>query len=589
MLTPLQRRAAIEARHPVWRAKTLSQALDSAALEFAERPLVITDSKSYTYRDLQNWSRALAAGLIECGVRTGDHVAVVLANFPEFVAVKYAIARAGAVAVPVNFALRSQELSYILEQSDSTMLITMDRLRDRNYLEDLDVLIPGWESSGGGTRWSNLRRVVVHATEGKAHHSATSLGELNVMGTPSSRAELTRREAAADPHFRSDVIYTSGTTGLPKGVMLTHDMILRAAYASAYTRAFEDGRRILFSLPMYHVFGFVECLIASTFVGGAIVPHVFFDARKMLDAARSHRATEMVCVPMMTLKLLEVARQHGFDGSDLLAMFNSGGASPTTIWRDIRELLGAREILTAYGMTETTASTTCTLPEGPDALLLTTNGRLKFAGVAGDPKLGGVLAQYKTIDPVTGLDLPLGLPGELVTRGPIVTTGYYKKDEETRAAFNADGWLHTGDVGVITPDGYLTLTGRLKETYRCGGEMVMPREIEELLNEHPLVSQALVIGLPDVKMGEVGCACILPAGDILPDPRELIDLCVSRLARFKVPRHVVFLTAAEVPLTATGRAQKFKLAELAKERLSIAAGGQADRSQSDEPSRQAPG
>jgi fatty-acyl-CoA synthase len=589
MLTPLQRRAAIEARHPVWRAKTLSQALDSAALEFAERPLVITDSKSYTYRDLQNWSRALAAGLIECGVRTGDHVAVVLANFPEFVAVKYAIARAGAVAVPVNFALRSQELSYILEQSDSTMLITMDRLRDRNYLEDLDVLIPGWESSGGGTRWSNLRRVVVHATEGKAHHSATSLGELSVMGTPSSRAELTRREAAADPHFRSDVIYTSGTTGLPKGVMLTHDMILRAAYASAYTRAFEDGRRILFSLPMYHVFGFVECLISSTFVGGAIVPHVFFDARKMLDAARSHRATEMVCVPMMTLKLLEVARQHGFDGSDLLAMFNSGGASPTTIWRDIRELLGAREILTAYGMTETTASTTCTLPEGPDAFLLTTNGRLKFAGVAGDPKLGGVLAQYKTIDPVTGLDLPLGLPGELVTRGPIVTTGYYKKDEETRAAFNADGWLHTGDVGVITPDGYLTLTGRLKETYRCGGEMVMPREIEELLNEHPLVSQALVIGLPDVKMGEVGCACILPAGDILPDPRELIDLCVSRLARFKVPRHVVFLTAAEVPLTATGRAQKFKLADLAKERLSIAAGGQTDRSQSDEPSRQAPG
>jgi fatty-acyl-CoA synthase len=370
--------------------------------------------------------------------------------------------------------------------------------------------------------------------------------------------------------------------------MLSHDMILRAAYASAYTRAFEDGRRILFSLPMYHVFGFVECLIASTFVGGAIVPHVFFDAQNMLDAARSHRATEMVCVPMMTLKLLEVARQHGFEGSDLLAMFNSGGASPPTIWRDIRELLGAREILTAYGMTETTASTTCTLPEGPDEFLLTTNGRLKFAGVAGDPKLGGVLAQYKTIDPVTGLDRPLGLPGELLARGPILTTGYYKKDEETRAAFNADGWLHTGDVGVITPDGYLTLTGRLKETYRCGGEMVMPREIEELLNEHPLVSQAFVVGLPDMKMGEVGCACILPAGDILPDPQELIELCTSRLARFKVPRHVVFLTAAELPLTATGRAQKFKLADLAQERLSVAAGGPADRSNLGGPRRPTP-
>ena len=569
MLTPQQRRAALEARHPVWRPRTLAQALDAAATEFSDRPLVITDSRTYTYRDIQHWSRDLAAGLIECGVQAGDHIAVLLANFPEYVAIKYAIARAGAVAVPVNYALRRQELSYILEQSDATVLITMDRLRDRDYLEDLDALMPGWERAGGGAQWPRLRQVVVHATEGNPRRAATALSMLTAMATPASRAELARREATADPYFRSDVIYTSGTTGLPKGVMLSHDMILRAAYASAYTRAFEDGRRILFSLPMYHVFGYVECLIAATFVGGAIVPHVVFDAPKMLDAARSHRATEMVCVPMMTLRLLEAARQHGFDGSALLAMFNSGGASPPTIWRDIREVLGAREILTAYGMTETTASTTCTLPEGADEFLLSTNGRLKYAGVAGDSAQGGILAQYKTIDPVAGNDLPLGVAGELVVRGSIVTTGYYKKEEETRAAFTANGWLRTGDVGVITADGYLTLTGRLKETYRCGGEMVMPREIEELLNEHPLVGQALVVGLPDVKMGEVGCACIVSAGDTRPDPQELLDLCTSRLARFKVPRHVVFLTADEVPLTATGRAQKFKLAELAKERLSI--------------------
>jgi fatty-acyl-CoA synthase len=569
MLTPEQRRAALEARHPVWISRTIAQALDAAATEFPDRPLLITDSRTYTYRDIQQWSRALAAGLIESGVQVGDHVAVVLANLPEYVAVKYAIARAGAVAVPVNYALRRRELSYILEQSDSTVLITMDRLRDRNYLEDLDALMPDWERAGGSTQWPQLRRVFVHTIEGKPRSAATTLSALSAMGTPTSRMELTRREARADPFFRSDIIYTSGTTGLPKGVMLSHDMILRAAYASAYTRAFEDGRRILFSLPMYHVFGYVECLIATTFVGGAILPHVVFDARKMLDAARSHRASEMVCVPMMTLKLLEVARQHGFDESSLLAMFNSGGASPPTIWRDIRELLGAREILTAYGMTETTASTTCTLPEGADEFLLSTNGRLKFAGVAGDPAQGGVLAQYKTVDPVTGDDLPLGVAGELVARGSIVTEGYYKKEEETRAAFTADGWLRTGDVGVVTVDGYLTLTGRLKETYRCGGEMVMPREIEELLTEHPLVSQALVVGLPDVKMGEVGCACIVSAGDTRPNPQDLIDLCISRLARFKVPRHVIFLTADEVPLTATGRAQKFKLVELARERLAI--------------------
>ena len=139
--------------------------------------------------------------------------------------------------------------------------------------------------------------------------------------------------------------------------------------------------------------------------------------------------------------------------------------------------------------------------------------------------------------------------------------------DETRAAFTDDGWLHTGDVGVITEAGYLTLTGRLKETYRCGGEMVMPREIEELLNSHPLVGQALVVGIPDQKMGEIGCVCVVPAGDVRPDPNELIELCKARLARFKVPRHVVFITVDELPLTATGRPQKFRLLELATARL----------------------
>src|ERR1700730_3376612 len=223
MLTPQQRRAALEARHPVWRARTLAQALDAAAAVFSDRPLVITDSRIYTYRDIQEWSRALAAGLIECGVQAGDHIALVLANFPEYVAIKYAIARAGAVAVPVNYALRRQELSYILEQSDSTVLITMDHLRDRNYLEDLDALMPGWEHAGGGAQWPRLRRVFVHPTGGKSRSAATTLSTLTTMGTSTSRAELTRREAQADPHFRSDVIYTSGTTGLPMGVRLNPD------------------------------------------------------------------------------------------------------------------------------------------------------------------------------------------------------------------------------------------------------------------------------------------------------------------------------------------------------------------------------
>jgi fatty-acyl-CoA synthase len=266
---------------------------------------------------------------------------------------------------------------------------------------------------------------------------------------------------------------------------------------------------------------------------------------------------------------LDVVRQRGFESSALLAMFNSGGTSPPTIWREIRELLGARELLTAYGMTETTASTTCTLPEDPDEHLLTSNGRLKAAGVAGDPELHGLLALYKAIDPETGADLPPGTAGELVVRGPIVTKGYYSKPEETAAAFHADGWLRTGDIGTVSPDGFVTLSGRIKESYRCGGEMVMPQEIEELLNEHPLVERAYAVGVPDPKMGEVGCACVIPGGEH-PDKQQLIDLCATRLARFKVPRHLIFITHEDLPITATGRPQRVHLAELARQRLGIA-------------------
>jgi fatty-acyl-CoA synthase len=546
---------------------TISQALDRVVAEFPDRPLIITREREFSYRDVQQWSRELAAGLIAEGVRPGDHVALVLGNFPAYVALKYAISRIGAVAVPINYLLRPQELRYILEQCDSTVLIAMDRLRDRDYLADLDAIVPDWETRGGGTRLPKLRRVFVHGVDDALRRGAPGLDRLLGRVTPEISTELARREATGEPQFRADVIYTSGTTGLPKGVMLTHDMVLRAAYASAYTRAFEDGRRIMFSLPMHHVFGYVECLIAATFVGGAIMPQVVFDAEKMILGAERHRASELVCVPMMTLKLLEVVRARGFDSSSLLAMFNSGGTSPSSIWEDIRSLLGAREVFTAYGMTETTASTTCTLPDGPDSLLLTTNGTFKSAGVAGDPALLGTLAQYKTIDPVTGADLPRGTPGELMARGPIVTAGYYKKPDETAAAFDQNGWLHTGDIGVIDEQDNLILTGRLKETYRCGGETVMPREIEDLLSEHPLVAQAFAIGIPDAKMGEVGCVCIVPASDARPEPAELIRMCEARLARFKVPRHVVFLEAGDIPLTATGKLQRFRLVEFAKQRL----------------------
>jgi len=556
-------------RFPHWTPRTLDQMLDAATLEFPERPYVITDERTWTYREMQAWSMRLAAGLVNAGVQPGDHVAVLMANYPEFVAVKFAIARVGAVAVPVNFLNRRDELAYVLRQSNSALFITMDRFRNLDYLEMLDELAPGWESAGGGATFPRLRRVVVFATgAAPLREGVTALRALEVE-RPLPAIE------APGPAATSDIIYTSGTTGSPKGVQLTHDMLLRTAFGSAYARAFIDGLRTLFSLPMYHVYGYVEGMLSVLFVGGAIVPRLKFDAEDTLRAVGRHRATDLLLIPTMTLALLDELRKTRHDLTSLRSMLSSGGRSPISIWEQIFELFGPKEVTTGYGMTEVTASSTVTRPDDPIERLVHSNGRLRDVGPAGDPALGGLLVTYRTVDPESGLDVARGDVGELLAKGPGVMSGYYDKPEATAEAFTADGWLHTGDLGRLDADGYLTLVGRRKESYRCGGEQVLPGEIEDLLTSHPAVIQAHVVPVPDTRMGEIGVAFVVLRESPAVSPRELIELCAQRLARFKVPRHVLPIRAEEIPVTASGRARKFLLAQIAIDALATTHTGQS--------------
>jgi fatty-acyl-CoA synthase len=362
---------------------------------------------------------------------------------------------------------------------------------------------------------------------------------------------------------------------MAKGVMLQHDAVLRTAYASAFTRAFADGRRVLFALPIYHVFGYVEATVAVLFVGGAICPHAIFDADRLLRDIGRHQINELICVPAMTTVVLAAAQSAEYDLSSLITMFSSGAAHHPDVWAQILDVLGVDELFTAYGQTETTASTLCTAPGDPIERLMTTNGGPKPAGVAGDPALGGLLAAYRVVNPGTGRDVPPGEVGELIVRGPLVTKGYYKKPDETAAVLDSDGWLRTGDLGRFDEHGYLTLTGRTKESYRCGGELVVPREVELVLEAYPGVRAAHVVGIPHPRMGEVGCAWIVPNGPDKPDPEALIAYCGTRLARFKVPAVVFFTETEDLPVTVTGRVQKFRLTERALATLGPIAGPMA--------------
>lgn len=373
------------------------------------------------------------------------------------------------------------------------------------------------------------------------------------------------------PASLCDIIYTSGTTGAPKGVMLTHDMMLRTAFGSAWGRAFEDARRILFSLPMYHVYGYVEGLLACMFVGGAIVPQTKFDTTLTLEGIERHHATDILLIPTMTLALVDALQKTHYPLPSLRSVISSGGRAPATIWQQIQQYLHPQEITTGYGMTEVTASSTVTRPDDGIERWLHSNGRLRDVGPAGDPALGHRLVVYRVIDPDTGQEVARGEVGELQAKGPCVTAGYYNKPEATAEAFTSDGWLHTGDLGRLDADDYLSLVGRLKESYRCGGEQVMPTEAEDILVTHPSILQAHVVPVPDARMGEVGVAFVVLREGHTVEPLALQNWCAQQLAKFKVPKHVIPIAAHAIPVTPSGRARKFLLVQIALQTLGLQA------------------
>jgi fatty-acyl-CoA synthase len=430
--------------------------------------------------------------------------------------------------------------------------------------------VPGWDQPGGQRALPDLRVIVTVPDPGSAPRrpAAVSLSGLERGADAALDAELARLAAAGRPDDMSTIFYTSGTTGVPKGVMYTHDMELRSAYGSAYARGFEDGRRIMFALPLNHCFAYIEGLVAAMFVAGTVVVQAAFDPVATLAAIERYQVGEALFVPTMSLAVVAAAAGSGYDVSGLHSVMSAASAGPASLWGELGKL-GVEQLVTAYGMTETAAASTFTRPGGPVDDLEHTVGYPKLGGIAGDPALGGQVVEYKTVDPLTGADLPPGAEGELAARGPIVTAGYFQQPEATAAATLPGGWLRSGDLGYVRADGALVLTGRAKDLYKCGGELVMPAEVEEFLNRRPDVVQAFVVGVPDASLGEVGCAWIVAREGAAPDAAEIIAECRAELARFKVPAHVLTVSAGELPLTASGKVQKFRLAQRAIAHLGL--------------------
>ncbi|MBO9377102.1 AMP-binding protein [Sphingomonas histidinilytica] len=552
------RRQAMADRHPIWREMTLDAYLRQIQGDYGTRPLVITDTQTLSYAAVAAESEQIAAGIAAMGIARGDRVGLLMANYPITVPLLFAIWRTGAVAVAINTLYGPKELEYVLRESGCSLLITMAGFGSRRFDRELDERLPGWRD-GRCEALPELKAGLVYDDT-----ASSDFADLLPQGlAPANMAE---------PHDPAVIMFTSGTTGAPKGVMQTHDNLLRAAYAGAYHQAFEDGRRAVFSLPLYHGFGLVVGLLSGMVVGGSIVPLLRFAPAALLAATERHRATYLMGVPTMTIAMMEEAKSRSYDLSSLSAVHSAAAPTPSWVWREIQETFGCEEIFTSYGQTEVTATIVCTQPGDPIEVVAETQGRIVQAGVAGIPEQDGRICEFKTIDPETGADLPDGSPGELCTRGPMNSLGYFRRPEETSRLFLPGGWIRTGDLGQFRPDGNLFLTGRSKELYKSRGELVSPKELEQLVTTHPAVAQAFFIGMPDDRWGETGCAWIVRTeGDAIGE-EALRNWLASRVAPYKMPRDIWFITEAELPKTGTGKVQKNILKEMALAMIAAPAG-----------------
>jgi len=569
------RREALQKRFSPWKRRTIGDWFDERVAEFSERELIFTLKKSYSYKETQGIANNLAKGLLKLGIKRREHVAYIMANYPEILFLRFALAKIGAVAVGINFRSGLEELRYFLRQADVAYLVTMDRFARVNYIDMLGELCPEVREAKAGEPIKSeafplLRHVITFSLGGESYPGTIDFYSLVKDGEEIPDEKLAQVQAASRyPDEVCEILYTSATTGYPKAALLWHDGFLRTGYGHAYSRPFQNGRRIFIPLPLNHVFAYAEAMVAGIDVGGTLILQPSFAPLEAYQIIEKSNAYDFMCVPTMMIAFLNHPDREKYNLSSLKGVVMAAAPAPVPLWARVVKELELIELTTGYGQTETHGGTCLTDFDAAMDTLAHRVGHVKPGGVAALPEFYGSFCEYKVIDPITARDLPQGAGGELACRGATITRGYYNASEANARTFDKDGWMRTGDLGVIHADGYIELTGRSKELYIVAGELVAPKEVENYISQHPKVNQVYIVGVPNARLGEVGLAYIeLKPGETC-SRGEIVSFCKKRLARYKVPTYVKFILGSEFPLTATGKVQKFKLRERAIKDLGL--------------------
>jgi fatty-acyl-CoA synthase len=520
--------------------ETIGENFNRMTTTHADREALVDlpTGRRWTYAELHRDVLALAHGLLRRGIEKGDRVGIWAPTSPEWTLLQYATAEIGAILVPINPAYRTDELAYVVRQAGIRLLVAAPSFRTSDYAAMIEDARPDCP---------DLRWVILLGT---AEWDALP----DRAGDPRMLAARQALLSADDP---INIQFTSGTTGHPKGAALSHHNILNNAYLTGEVVGYTELDRICVPVPLYHTFGMVIGNLGATTHGACLVyPALAFDAAATLTAVAQERCTSLYGVPAMFIAELA---EPGFDAYDLSSLRTGmiGGAPcPVEVMKQIVDRMGMTGVTIVYGMTETSPVSAQTRTDDTLDRRVSTVGRVH-------PHV-----EIKIVDPETGVTVPRGVPGELCTRGYSVMLGYWQQPDKTAEAIDAARWMHTGDLATMDADGYINITGRLKDMVIRGGENVSPREIEEYLHTHPDVQDVHVIGVPDARLGEEIMAWIR----LRPGARPITTADVrayaeGQLAHYKIPRYVRIVE--DFPMTASGKVRKVDMRKTAIDMLGL--------------------
>jgi acyl-CoA synthetase (AMP-forming)/AMP-acid ligase II len=509
-----------------------------SAVRFGDLEVIAEGDRRLTFAELADAMTRSARATIAAGLGPGDRAAIWAPNSWEWICVALGVLAAGGVVVPVNTRFKGEEARFVLEKSGARVLFTVNGFLGVDYAAVL-------EAAG---RPATLATIVT--LRGEPSSGAMAWAEFLAAGEATDPESVTEREAALTPGDLSDLMFTSGTTGRPKGVMTTHGQSLQVFVEYNAHLGIRTGDRYLVVNPFFHTFGYKAGVISAIISGGTVVPVAVFDVPAVLALIEAERITVLPGPPTVLSSILDHPDRDRFDLSSLRLTVTGAATVPVELIRRLRAETTFETILTAYGLTETSAVVSvCNHDDDIDIV----------ANWSGHPIPH---VEVKIVD-LAGQELPRGQPGEVWVRGYNVTRGYWDEPEQTAAAIDPDGWLHTGDVGVMNDHDYLRITDRIKDMFIVGGFNAYPAEIENLLLGDDRIAQVAVVGAPDPRLGEVGMAFVVARPGATIEPEEVIAFAREVMANFKVPRYVEIVDG--LPTTASGKVLKRDLRSRAAE------------------------